>query len=784
MVTDNELIGRYLFKNDNAALEELIGRHSNLVMGVCRGMLMQTQDAEDAFQATFLILSRKCKSLLNHGSVAGWLYQTAVRNCLQIRRRKSRNKETEMIDDPIKSDEPWQTISQAQERELVYQAINRLPSRYRDAIVLCHLQGHSRAQAAEMLDSTEASIKAALSRGRNLLRQRLIRSGLYTSAMLVTLNASTVSAKEHVSQSLVEATFQLSQGLSPTSSSGPLGTHGTSTQFVHTLANQGIMSMNATIILKSVSAAAAILLAVSVPVLVYAQQTKIKTGKNVILNLASQDSQQLAEGDEKRSASHSDSATTVKIEGDQGDAAPATLAKYEFSGDQDLAMSTLQTMLESRDGVRMQADEKTGAIIVYGNKDDHQIVRETLATISGKAQQIGSAQSEIDIEPASAGNSRGQLKLIGDQADVAAVQKMINEHWEEAAKRAEKEPVDDLARSPVRRPVPSAVKDLTPDLLPPFWPGQSPSRLNPLDQFSVQNSQQYWALMHKSYELKAAAKVTESDDNSKSKEIRVLAKAEAYELQAKAIEAQLNIDRIKFEKSSPRASNPATNGAFYSEFQRGAQNQTVPFNPKPDYPPTRWRAANDNQVRTVPMALRTPVTIETTESKAPQKNGLQLELAKAVELYNLNIQLEESKKQFGSRHPEIDRLEKAIDIREREVNKIIEMRLREEQTRHAAAAKASVPPASTDPVKPGETLTIESGYDPSLNRRVVVQADHTIALPNVGTIGVKGLATSGVKQALEEACNKFFGKVGDESLADRDYLIFVGRASATMPLEK
>ena len=186
-----------------------------------------------------------------------------------------------MIDDPIKSDEPWQTISQAQERELVYQAINRLPSRYRDAIVLCHLQGHSRAEAAEMLDATEASIKAALARGRNLLRQRLIRSGLYTSATLVTLRASTASAQEHVSKGLIESAIQLSQGLTPTAGLG------TSTQFVQTLANQGMMSMNTSIILKSVSAAAAILLAVSIPVLVFAQQTKIQTGKKVVLNLAS-----------------------------------------------------------------------------------------------------------------------------------------------------------------------------------------------------------------------------------------------------------------------------------------------------------------------------------------------------------------------------------------------------------------------------------------------------------------------------------------------------------------
>jgi RNA polymerase sigma factor (sigma-70 family) len=190
LVTDNELIGRYLFADDAAAFEELMRRHSGLVMGVCRGMLLQTQDAEDAFQATFLVLSRKAKSLIDHGSIAGWLYQAAMRNCLQVRRRKSRMRETEMKVEPCRVEEPWQAIASAQENDLVSQEINRLPVRYRDAIVLCHLKGHSRAEAAELLDWTEQAVKAALSRGRNLLRKRLIRSGLITSTLLVSLSAA------------------------------------------------------------------------------------------------------------------------------------------------------------------------------------------------------------------------------------------------------------------------------------------------------------------------------------------------------------------------------------------------------------------------------------------------------------------------------------------------------------------------------------------------------------------------------------------------------------------
>jgi RNA polymerase sigma factor (sigma-70 family) len=269
LANDNELLGKYLFGDDPQAFEELVRRHSGLVMGVCRNMLLHAHDAEDAFQGTFLILSKKAKTLINHGSIAGWLYQVAMRNCLQIRRRKGRARETEMIEEPVVgNNEPWLTISQAQESDLIYQEIDQLPKRYRDVIVLCHLQGHSRSEAAEFLDWTETAVKAALARGRNLLRRRLIRSGLLTSALLLTLQNSTATAQEFVSESLIDATLQNCQGLTPTVSVG------TNPQFVQSLANQGVMSMQATTLIKSFVLTVGLAMAAVIPLAVIAQQIK------------------------------------------------------------------------------------------------------------------------------------------------------------------------------------------------------------------------------------------------------------------------------------------------------------------------------------------------------------------------------------------------------------------------------------------------------------------------------------------------------------------------------
>jgi len=94
--SDRRLITQYLSHNEQFAFEQLVYRHSEMVMNVCRKMLAQHADIDDAFQATFLVLAKKLHTLRNRASVAGWLYEVATRNCLQIRQRRHRTREVQV----------------------------------------------------------------------------------------------------------------------------------------------------------------------------------------------------------------------------------------------------------------------------------------------------------------------------------------------------------------------------------------------------------------------------------------------------------------------------------------------------------------------------------------------------------------------------------------------------------------------------------------------------------------------------------------------------------------
>ena len=189
IIGDNELISLYLDNEDIDALNELVTRHSRMVYGVCRKMLWRAEDAEDAFQIVFMLLCKKAPRLLKHNSLGGWLQKTSVLTCLKLRRRIQRTREVNMGQKPIdvadkSAKEPWQTITNASDVETLHQEIRRLPTMYREVIVLCHLEGKSRAQAAALLDCTTASVKAALARGRKQLRQRLLKHGISATVAL------------------------------------------------------------------------------------------------------------------------------------------------------------------------------------------------------------------------------------------------------------------------------------------------------------------------------------------------------------------------------------------------------------------------------------------------------------------------------------------------------------------------------------------------------------------------------------------------------------------------
>jgi RNA polymerase sigma-70 factor (ECF subfamily) len=176
---DAELLTRWC-AGDAAALEWLVRRHGSMVLGVCRRILAHADDAEDAFQATFLVLVRKGHQLARREQVAGWLHAVAVRVAQKARSQRTRRREREaqIVDgvDPVAPE----TAPAVDLRDLlrrIDEELDRLPDKYRLPIVLCELEGRTLEQAARVLGWPRGTVAGRLSRGRELLRRRLARRG-------------------------------------------------------------------------------------------------------------------------------------------------------------------------------------------------------------------------------------------------------------------------------------------------------------------------------------------------------------------------------------------------------------------------------------------------------------------------------------------------------------------------------------------------------------------------------------------------------------------------------
>lgn len=264
--SDNELLAKYVRCQDESAILEIVHRYSPMVMGVCQSLLWHQEDSEDAFQATFLVLAHKAHRLQTHSSIAGWLHQVAVRNCQNLRRQKQRKREVELSQEPaLNSDEPWKSISDQHDREQVQLELTRLPKRYRQVLILCHIEGRSRSEAANLLNCTTASVKALLARGRQLLRRRLIRHGIVASAVISVLAASTEHARAQLAPELIN---HLAKSFShPSLRPGP----GSSPESVQQLVQQELTSMNLSILSKIGVYSAFTISMISVPLFLMAQ---------------------------------------------------------------------------------------------------------------------------------------------------------------------------------------------------------------------------------------------------------------------------------------------------------------------------------------------------------------------------------------------------------------------------------------------------------------------------------------------------------------------------------
>lgn len=189
-LSDGQLLDRFVDRRDQAAEDAfavLVERHGPMVLGVCRRILNHPQEAEDAFQATFLVLARKAATIARREALANWLHGVALRTARDARGRAARRQAIERKVTPAVVFDPSRDEFQAELRSILDEELARLPDRFRTALLLCELEGLSRRDASAQLGIAEGTLSSRLARAKTLLRDRLARRGLIaTTACLST----------------------------------------------------------------------------------------------------------------------------------------------------------------------------------------------------------------------------------------------------------------------------------------------------------------------------------------------------------------------------------------------------------------------------------------------------------------------------------------------------------------------------------------------------------------------------------------------------------------------
>ncbi len=209
---DDQLLDRFLGQDEraaDAAFQVLVRRHGPMIMGVCRHVLGQVHDAEDAFQATFLVLARKASTIHDRRVLGRWLYEVAYRIAIRSRAHAARRRvherqgaEMAAAVPRLEQDPGWSEVP-----PVLHEEVNRLPEKYRTAVVLCYLEGRTNEEAAELLQWPVGTVKGRLSRAREILRSRLTRRGMGLSAMfLITSLSRNTTFADVVPSQLVEET--------------------------------------------------------------------------------------------------------------------------------------------------------------------------------------------------------------------------------------------------------------------------------------------------------------------------------------------------------------------------------------------------------------------------------------------------------------------------------------------------------------------------------------------------------------------------------------------------
>lgn len=244
--TDSVLVQRFLKSGDEAAFSMLVRRYERLVMGVCRRVLSDQEDAEDAFQATFMVLARSAKKIRKKASVSSWLYGVAYRVAIRAARKRYRRREASLDDPILQDDNPFENVSRRHEARAVDEELNRLPDSMREPLVLHYLSGQTSPEIARVLGLSVSAVEGRLKRGRKQLGQLLARRGIGPLSIAVITCLTAREAQAAASETLISRV--IAQGVathaSSTSGNGESNSGSSGHETANELAREEVLQMS------------------------------------------------------------------------------------------------------------------------------------------------------------------------------------------------------------------------------------------------------------------------------------------------------------------------------------------------------------------------------------------------------------------------------------------------------------------------------------------------------------------------------------------------------------
>ena len=226
-MSDRQLLDRFTSRRDaagEAAFAAVVRRHGPMVLGVCNEFLKDRHDAEDAFQAVFMVLARKAHSIRDLDLLGNWLYGVTIRTCRHLRHQRVRRRKHEAATpvvgaaSTIATSSAEHAVLTCEQAELLYDEIERLPRAFRLPVVLCYLEGLTVHETARRLGCSHGTIRSRMARARAKLKRGLSRRGIVlpAAALASTLSSRTASASvpSRLCETTAHAAMDLAAGLS------------------------------------------------------------------------------------------------------------------------------------------------------------------------------------------------------------------------------------------------------------------------------------------------------------------------------------------------------------------------------------------------------------------------------------------------------------------------------------------------------------------------------------------------------------------------------------------